>query len=68
MACWAETFTSQSLTFVHSDHGGKFLGKELQLFFSFRGITYQTSVPHILQQNSHAERFNQTLLEKAKVI
>ena len=40
MAHWAETFTSQSLTSVHSDHGGEFLGKELQTFFSSRGITH----------------------------
>ena len=48
--------------------GGEFLGKELQAFFLSRGITHQTSVPHISQQNSHAERFNRTLLEKAEVI
>ena len=58
MARWAETFTGQLLTSVHSDHGGEFLGKELQRFFSSRGITHQTSVPHTPQQNSCAERFN----------
>ena len=58
MAHWAETFTSQLLTSVHSDHRGEFLGKELQMFFSSRGITHQTSVPHTPQQNGHAERFN----------
>ena len=68
MACWAETFTGQSLTSVHSDRGGEFLGKELQTFFSSRGITHQTSVPHTPQQNGQAERFNRTLLEKAEAI
>ena len=68
MACWAKTFTGQLLTSVCSDYGREFLGKELQLFFLSRGITYQTSVSHILQQNGCAERFNQTLLEKAEVI
>ena len=38
------------------------------MFLSSRGIIYQTLVPHTLQQNSHAKRFNQTLLEKAKAI
>ena len=66
MAHWAETFTSQLLTSVYLDCGGEFLGKELQMFFLSRGITHQTSVPHTPQQNSHAERFNQTLLEKLK--
>ena len=41
---------------------------ELQLFFCSRGVTHQTSVPYTSQQNGHAERFNQTLLEKAKAI
>ena len=68
MARWAKTFTGQSLTSVRSDHGGEFLGKELQMFFSSRGITHQTSVPHTPQQNGRAERFNQTLLEKAEAI
>ena len=68
MARWAETFTGQLLTSVHSDCGREFLGKELQTFFSSRGITHQTSIPHTPQQNGHAERFNQTLLEKAEAI
>ena len=68
MAHWAKTFTGQSLTSVRSDHGREFLGKELQIFFSSRGVTHQTSVPHTPQQNSRAERFNQTLLEKAEAI
>ena len=68
MTHWAETFTGQSLISIHSDQGGKFLGKELQTFFSSRGITHQTSVPHTSQQNGRAKRFNQTLLEKAEAI
>ena len=68
MAHWAETFASQSLTSVRSDRGGEFLGKELQMFFLSRGITHQTSVPCTPQQNGYAERFNQTLLEKAEAI
>ena len=68
MACWAETFTGQLLTSVCSDQGGEFLGRELQMFFSSRGITHQTSVPHTPQQNGHTERLNRTLLEKAEAI
>ena len=68
MAYWTETFIDHSLTSVRSDHGGEFLGKELQMFFSSRGITHQTSVLHTPQQNGHAERFNRTLLEKAEAI
>ena len=41
---------------------------ELQQFFTSRGVTHQTSVPHTPQQNGCAERFNRTLLEKAEAI
>ena len=68
MACWAEIFTGQLLTSVCSDQQGEFLGKELQTFFLSRGITHQTSVPHTPQQNGHAKRFNQILLEKAEAL
>jgi len=40
----------------------------LQMFFSSRGVTHQTSAPHVPQQNGHAERFNCTMLEKAKAM
>ena len=68
MACWAKTFTSQSLISVHPDCGGEFLGKDLQIFFLSRGIIHQTSVLHTPQQNSHVKRFNRTFLEKAEAI
>ena len=68
MVSWAETFTGHSLTSVRSDHGGEFMAGELQQFFTSRGVTHQTSVPHTPQQNGRAERFNRTLLEKAEAI
>ena len=68
MISWAETFSSHSLTSVHSDHGGKFLGQDLQSFFSSKGITHQISVPHTPQQNGCAKRFNHTLLEKVEAM
>jgi len=68
MVSWAETFTGHSLTSVRSDRGGEFMAGTLQSFFQSRGITHQTSVPHTPQQNGRAERFNQTLLEKAEAI
>ena len=68
MVSWAETFTGHLLTSVCSDWGGEFLDWDLQSFFSSRGITHQTSIPHTPQQNGHAERFNHTLLEKAEAM
>ena len=39
---------------------------ELQSFLHEQGIVYETSTPHIHQQNGRAERLNWTLLEKAQ--
>ena len=68
MVSWAETFSGHSLTSVCSNCGGEFMAGELQQFFMSKGVTHQTSVPHTPQQNGCAERFNQTLLEKAEAI
>lgn len=68
MATWAETYTGHSLTSVRSDRGGEFIGHSMQRFFTDRGITHQTSVPHTPQQNGRAERFNRTMLEKAEAM
>jgi len=67
MVRWCETFTGSTLTSVRSDRRGEFMG-HLQMFFSSRGVTHQTSAPHVPQQNGCAERFNRTMLEKAKAI
>ena len=68
MVSWAETFTGHRLASVHSDQGGEFMSHEFQAFLSSRGITHQTSIPHMPQQNGRAERFNRTILEKAEAI
>ena len=68
MVKWCSVQTASTLTSVHSDHGGEYMGLALQLFFRTHGVTPQTSAPHTPQQNSHAERFNRTLLEKANVM
>ena len=67
MVKWCETFSGSTLISVRSDHGRKFIGR-FQSFLPFRGVTYQTSAPHVPQQNGHAKRFNHTMLEKAKAI
>ena len=68
MVSWAETFNGHALASMHLDQGGEFMGQEFQMFLTSKGITHQTSVPHTPQQNGHAERFNQTILEKAETM
>jgi hypothetical protein len=50
------------------DTGGKFKSNKLRTFLKELGINILTSVPHMHQQNGRAERFIQTIVEKAQAI
>jgi transposase InsO family protein len=49
-----------------SDRGGEFLSHEFIDWLKTKGIKHHLSAPHVHQQNGHAERLNNTLLEKAE--
>ena len=48
--------------------GGEFTFLELEERLKELGIRVQQSVPHMPQQNGHAEHFNRTLFEKAEAM
>jgi hypothetical protein len=50
------------------DAGGEFKSNNLRMFPKEHGINILTSVLHMHQQNSCAERFIQTIVEKAQAI
>jgi transposase InsO family protein len=50
------------------DAGGEFKSEGLRMFLKELGINILTSVPHMHQQNGHAERFIRTIVEKAQAI
>jgi transposase InsO family protein len=50
------------------DAGGEFKSKELRTFLEKLGINILTGVSHMHQQNGRAERFIQTIVEKAQAI
>ena len=50
------------------DAGGEFKSDGLRTFLKELGINILTSVPHMHQQNGHAERFIRTIVEKAQAI
>jgi hypothetical protein len=50
------------------DAGGEFKSNNLRMFLKELGINILTSVPHMHQQNGCAERFIQTIVEKAQAI
>src|ERR1700689_4007692 len=51
-----------------SDFGGGYKSHEFDNLLKILGIKIRTSVPHIHQQNGHAEHFNRTLMDKAQAL
>ena len=57
-----------SIKEVQIDAGGELKSQELTIFLRELGINILTSVPHMHQQNGHAERFICTVMDKAQAM
>ena len=57
-----------SIKEVHIDAGGEFKYQELTIFLRGQGSNILTSIPHMHQQNGHAERFIRTVMDKAQAM
>jgi hypothetical protein len=55
----------KSVTAIHSDNGGEYIGKEFQDWMASRGILHKPTAPYTLEHNGVAERMNRFLLESA---
>lgn len=53
---------------LRTDNGGEFCNRDFDRYLKNAGIIHQTSNSHTPQQNGMAERFNRTLVEKAKCL
>ena len=65
---WAETQSGRKVKAVRSDRGGEFTGKDFDDFLSEKGIERQLSVARTPQQNGRAERWQQTIQNKAEAM
>ena len=62
---WAERqLEHYKLKCLHSDHGGKYVNKEVKTLLLQVGIEHKLTVLHSPQQNGRAECFNRTIMEK----
>jgi transposase InsO family protein len=61
LLAWAETQTSDKMLILHSDRGGEYMSDALGALLAEKGIE------HKLQQNGLVERWNRTILDKARV-
>ena len=51
-----------------SDFGREYKSKDFEKFLKDNGIQSCTSVPHMHQQNGHAECFNRTIMDKVQAM
>ena len=71
---WAERQCRTTLKSVRTDRGGEFMGTQDDELLNFKtycqnyGIQHQTSSPDTPQQNGRAERWQQTIMNKARSI
>ena len=65
---WAENQTSECLLALHSDRGGEYLSREVRSILDLKGIEHKLNIPYSPQQNGLAERWNRTLLNKARAM
>ena len=62
---WAERQLNTTLKCIQSDRGTEFLNAKQKEYLAENGIEHQTSMPYSQQQNGRAERFQQTIVNKA---
>ena len=65
---WAENQTSKRLLALHSDRGGEYLSSAVKSILDEKGIEHKLTMPHSPQQNGVAERWNRTILDKARAL
>ena len=65
---WAENQTSERMLALHSDRGGEYLSSAVRSILDEKGIEHKLTMPHSPQQNGLAERWNRTLLDKARAL
>ena len=63
-----KTQYSKQICEFQIDARGEFKSRELTEFLKELGVNILTSVPHMRQQNGHAEHFIRTIMEKAQTI
>jgi hypothetical protein len=53
---------------LRTDNGGEFCSQQMESYLKAAGITHQKSNPYTPEQNGLCERFNRTIVERAKCL
>ena len=63
-----KTQTNLKIKKIRCDGGGEFNSDEFKMFLQEKGIIQSLTNPHSPQMNGIAERFNRTIMEKARCL
>jgi len=63
-----ENQTGKRIRILRTDNGKEYVNTRLTNFLKEEGIKHQTTVPHTPEQNGVAERYNRTIVEKARCL
>lgn len=63
-----ENQTKKTIKVLRSDNGLEYCNKEFEDFLNSAGVIHQKSNPYTPQQNGLCERFNRTIVEKARCL
>lgn len=65
---FVETQQNKKIKEIMSDNGGEYCSKDFESYLSQHGIRHTKTVPYTPQQNGIAERYNRTIVEKARAM
>lgn len=63
---YVEKQTGSKIKKLRTDNGREYLSNAFEMFLKKNGIQHQLTTPYTPQQNGVAERFNRTIIERAK--
>lgn len=63
-----ENQTGNKIKVLRTDNGGEFCSREMENYLKQTGIIHQKTNPHTPQQNGVSERFNRTVVERARCL
>lgn len=65
---YVETQTERKIKILRTDNGTEYINHQFDRSFKLAGIEHQLTAPYTPQQNGVAERFNRTMIERAKCL
>lgn len=66
--CLVEKQRNKRIKILRTDNGGEYIGRDFQNYLKNNGIVHQRTNSYTPEQNGMAERFNRTIVERARCL